>query len=62
MYEHVTDETSHADAQTLDVATDLQQQQQSIVGKPEEDDNTQEGDQDDVQIAEDKVGETWLGD
>jgi hypothetical protein len=59
MYEHVQDETSHADAQTLDVATDLQQKQQSIVGNPEEEEEQDMDQDEDVQMADDKVGENW---
>lgn len=53
LYEHVRDETSHSDAQTLDVATDQQQKQQDIVGKPEEDVGEAVNADDDVQMADD---------
>ncbi|XP_076466261.1 midasin-like [Babylonia areolata] len=59
MYEHITDDTSHADAQTLDVATDQQQQQQAVVGKPEEEagDDDDVLDDDDVQMMDEEEEE-----
>ena len=56
MYEHITDDASHADAQALDVATDEQQQQQRVVGKPEEEaaDDGEGDEDDDVKMADDK--------
>ena len=55
MYEHITDDASHADAQALDVATDEQQRQQRVVGKPEEEaaDDGEGDEDDDVKMADD---------
>nr|KAG5703289.1 hypothetical protein BaRGS_025531 [Batillaria attramentaria] len=64
MYEHITDDSSHADAQTLDAATDEQQQQQQVVAKP--DDSTEDGadEDEDVEMADDEekavaAAEAW---
>ena len=56
LYEHIKDSKQHYDAQTLDVATAEQQEQQLII-RPENESNDSDVSDDDAKMEDDELDE-----